>query len=142
MTCIFCRIAAGELPCHAIYQDDDLLAFLDIRPVRPGHTIVIPRRHAAYFDDVPAPVASRMMLISQSIARALKQQYGVERVAYLHTGTDIAHAHAHLIPMHEVTDVTSGQYLQNRPLQVAPAPLADPADLVRIATQLRAGLAV
>lgn len=142
MTCIFCRIAAGDLPCHAIHEDDDVLAFLDIRPVRPGHTIVIPRRHAAYFDDVPPAIASRMMLVSQTIARALKQRYGVERVAYLHTGTDIAHAHAHVIPMHEVTDVTSGQYLQNRPLQVAPAPLADPADLTAIAAQLRAGLAV
>ena len=51
--CIFCKIVKGEIPCHKVYEDDDVLAFLDISPVNPGHTLVIPKRHYADLLELP-----------------------------------------------------------------------------------------
>ena len=52
--CLFCRIAAGALPAHIVHQDDEVVAFLDLHPIRPGHTLVIPRAHHVWFEDIPA----------------------------------------------------------------------------------------
>lgn len=59
---VFCRIAHGELPCHAVYQSASVLAFLDLHPVRPGHVPIIPRDHHAYFNDLPADPTTEIML--------------------------------------------------------------------------------
>lgn len=111
MTCLFCRIAAGEIPAHKVFEDEDVVAFLDLHPIRPGHVLVIPRAHHVWFEDMPEALAGRVMAASQSISRALKAHYGVERVALFFTGIHVPHAHAHLVPMRHVHDVTSAAYL-------------------------------
>lgn len=109
-TCLFCRITAGELDAVIIYEDAELVAFLDIAPIRPGHTQIVPRQHFDTFDELPAPLAARIMHLGQRLAKRLKVVYGVERVAFLFTGGDVPHAHAHVVPMHEKTDITSARY--------------------------------
>lgn len=109
--CLFCRIARGELPAHVLYEDDEVMAFLDLHPIRPGHALVIPKAHHVWFEDIPQPTAARVMEQSQKLARRMKQVYEVERVGMVFTGVHVPHAHAHVVPMHDVHDVTSQAYL-------------------------------
>ncbi|RYX96817.1 MAG: HIT family protein [Comamonadaceae bacterium] len=111
-SCIFCRIASGDVPCHAVYRSDRVLAFLDVHPVRPGHVLIIPRDHHAYFDDVPAATATEIMLLGQRMAPLMRSRFAAQKVAFFYTGTDIAHAHAHIVPMVEAGDVTSRRYIR------------------------------
>ncbi|MFC0342426.1 HIT family protein [Paracoccus niistensis] len=109
--CLFCRIVRRELPTHIVHEDDEIMAFLDLHPILPGHVLVIPKAHHVWFEDVPAPLAARVVECSQVLARRMKRLYEVERVAMFFTGIHVPHAHAHVMPMHEIHDVTSQAYL-------------------------------
>ena len=109
--CVFCGIASGSISAVKIHEDADVLAFLDLGPIRPGHTQIIPRIHVATFELLPAPLAARILSVGQQLARRMKEVYGVERVAFLFTGGDVAHVHAHVVPMVEKTDITSARYI-------------------------------
>ena len=91
--CLFCRIAAQQIPAHVVYQDDSLMAFLDIHPAREGHTLIIPREHHPYFEDIPPALMVRMTLLAQRVARVQKKLFKVERVGMAITGVHVAHAH-------------------------------------------------
>ena len=108
--CIFCRIADGSADAVVLYEDSEVMAFLDIAPIRPGHTHIIPKQHFDTFDVLPSELAGRIMVLGQIIARKLKSVYRVGRVAFVFTGGDVAHAHAH-VPMVEKTDITSARYI-------------------------------
>ena len=130
--CVFCRIARGEERSEIIWADDQVIALMDICPIRPGHTQIIPHEHFPYFEDLPAAIASRIIHLGQRFSRAMKALYGVPRVAF--TGSDHAHAHAHVVPLHEKTDITSLRYITG---EVARAPSEE---LAAAAAQLRSGL--
>ena len=126
-SCLFCRIAAGEVPAHIVHQDDRLIAFLDLHPIRPGHTLIVPRDHHTWFEDMPDDLAAAVMKASQRIARAQKRIYDVPRVAMFFTGIHVPHVHAHVVPMHDIHDVTSVAYLQDGFDRFSPPPQV-PAD--------------
>lgn len=135
--CIFCRITSGQIPSYVVYEDDDLKAFLDIRPIRPGHVLIVPKQHHNYFDDLPAHLASAIVHLGQRLGKAMKAHYGVERVAFLFTGTDVSHVHAHVVPMHEKTDITSPVYIEQKNLTFELAPQASAQALAQTAAELR-----
>ena len=135
-TCLFCRIAAGESPAHIVHQDDEVVAFLDLHPIRPGHTLVIPKAHHVWFEDIPGPLAARVMDCSQILARRMKRLYRVERVAMFFTGIHVPHAHAHVVPMHEVHDVTSQAYLCEGLAGFSPPPSLPQDHMAAIAREL------
>ena len=139
--CVFCRIAAHAIRADLIYEDDLVVAFADTRPIRPGHAQIIPREHVPFFEDLPAASASRITEIGQRLARALKALYGVPRVAFLFSGGNIAHAHAHVVPMQEKTDITSRRYIAEDQLTFRSTPRASAAELAASAARLRAALA-
>ena len=122
--CLFCRIARREIPAHILHEDDRLLAFLDIQPVRPGHTLIIPKQHYPYFEDMPADLAGHILNLGQKLGRHMKRLYGVDRVGFAFTGIHVAHAHAHVIPMHDPQDVTSTQYIVQKDLTFTMPPQA------------------
>lgn len=72
MSCVFCAIVAGEAPAVRIYEDDDYLAFLDIRPMVRGHTLIIPKNHHIDLTDTPAPVLGGMIALGQRVAQAAR----------------------------------------------------------------------
>lgn len=125
--CLFCKIAAGKLPAHKLYEDDHILAFLDLHPIRQGHALVIPKAHHVWFEDLPEDLATRITSCAQALARAMKQLYQVERVSLFYTGIHVPHAHAHVVPMHHVHDVTSQAYFQDGPdgYSVPPQPATE-----------------
>lgn len=94
-----------------VHEDADVIAFLDIAPMRPGHTVIVPKSHVETFEQLPAALANRILALGQQLAARMKALYKVERVAFFFTGTDIAHAHAHVVPIHEKMDITSARYL-------------------------------
>lgn len=93
-TCLFCKIAKKEIPSHLVYEDKNFLAFLDIRPCNPGHTLIIPKKHYRWVWDIKenySPVVNK-------IANALKKALNTELVISIVLGEEVPHAHIHLIP--------------------------------------------
>jgi len=99
--------------------------------------MVVPRIHAPYFEDLPADLAGEVVALGQRIAKVQKRLYGVERVGFMFTGGDVPHAHAHVVPMVEKTDVTSRQYIKERTLTFAPIPSPDSSELESVASEIR-----
>ena len=139
--CVFCRIARHQIAAHIVHEDDRLGAFLDRGPIRPGHTQIVPRQHFPYFDDAPADIVCSIALVGQKIAGALKRIYHVPRVAFLFTGADIAHVHAHIVPMQENTDITSRRYIIEDNVTFRGLPPAPNSELASTAEALRKALA-
>lgn len=135
--CLFCRIAAGALPAHKLYEDDHILAFLDLHPIRPGHALVIPKAHHVWFEDLPPDLATRITTCTQQLARRMKALYGVPRVAMFYTGIHVAHAHAHVVPMQDQHDVTSAAYLTDGTATFSTPPQLPAEEMVAVAAALR-----
>lgn len=139
--CVFCRIARGDLPAEVFWEDDSMIALADLHPIRPGHTLILPRAHFPYFEDLPEHTASGILHLGQRLARAMKSLYGVPQVAFMFTGGDLSHAHAHVVPMHEKTDITSRRYIVEQQLTFRSTPRAGPQELAETAARLRQALA-
>ena len=94
--CIFCKIAAKEIPAYIVYEDERFVAFLDIHPRAPGHVQVIPKDHYRWVWDVPN--ADAYFLVAQKIAKALQKTFSVEMVRSQIFGDEVPHAHIWLWP--------------------------------------------
>ena len=105
----FCQIAADPDRAVVIYEDFDVVAFLDRRPIRTGHTQIITRAHVPTFEMLAPQLLNKITALGQALARHMKAVYAVDRVAFLFSGGDVAHVHAHVIPMHAKTDITSAR---------------------------------
>ncbi len=110
-SCIFCKIIRGEIPAAKVYEDDSVLAFLDIHPVREGHTLVIPKAHVPEFQDIADEAYEDVMSAAKQVARALRGTTAAERVGLAIVGFDVPHAHVHVIPLHDAEDITSKKRL-------------------------------
>ncbi|MFH1052887.1 MAG: HIT family protein [Candidatus Woesearchaeota archaeon] len=101
--CIFCKIVKGELPCTKVYEDDNVLAFLDISPVHPGHALVILKKHYETITDIPDNKILPLMHVLQKVCKAVKigvdsQGYNIIMNNYKAAGQLVPHAHFHIIP--------------------------------------------
>ena len=99
MDCIFCKIAKGEIPCYKVYEDKDFLAFLDINPRNPGHTLVIPKKHYRWVWDVPN--SGEYFEATTKIANAIKKALDTDYVISIVMGDEVPHAHIWLVPRFE-----------------------------------------
>jgi histidine triad (HIT) family protein len=95
---IFTRIIKGEIPCHKVYEDDKVLAFLDIHPAQPGHTLVVPKGQVEFVWDLANEDYLAVMSATRKVARRLREALGVPYVGCKIIGIDVPHAHVHLIP--------------------------------------------
>lgn len=105
--CIFCKIVAGEIPSAKVYEDEDVLAFLDISQVSKGHTLVIPKKHSRNLYDTSPEVASKLFAAVPKIANALKDTYNPVGLNLLNNNEaeanqSVFHLHLHLIPKYKV----------------------------------------
>jgi histidine triad (HIT) family protein len=99
MASIFTRIVNGEIPCFRVAEDDRYLAFLDVRPLKPGHTLVVPKMEVDYIFDLDEDMLAGMMLFAQKVARAMKEVIECNRIGVAVIGLEVPHAHIHLIPI-------------------------------------------
>ena len=100
MSSVFSKIVAGEIPCYKIYEDDKVLAFLDIHPETKGHTLVIPKVEVDRIYDLSEEDYLALMLAAKKIARHMEDVLGA-RTLWKVVGTDVPHAHIHLEPLDE-----------------------------------------
>lgn len=105
MMTIFSKIVAGEIPCHRIAEDEQFLAFLDIFPLVPGHTLVIPKVEVDYIFDLPDDLLTGLHLFARDVARKVGAAMPCERVGMTVIGLEVPHAHIHLIPINGVADM-------------------------------------
>jgi histidine triad (HIT) family protein len=106
MSSIFTKIINGEIPCHKVAENEDYFAFLDIRPLREGHTLVIPKKEVDYIFDLEDELFTGLHAFSKQIAPALKETMPCTRVAVMVLGLEVPHAHIHLIPIETEADVS------------------------------------
>ncbi|MCL5435975.1 MAG: HIT family protein [Patescibacteria group bacterium] len=101
--CVFCKIVAGAIPSFKVYEDDEVLAFLDIHPVSPGHTLVIPKAHFPDFSATPEEVLSRVVTAAQRVAAGVlagtgASGFNLSTANGQSAGQEVGHLHFHIIP--------------------------------------------
>lgn len=96
--CIFCKIVSGEIPTEKTYQDERFIAFLDIHPVAPGHTLIIPKAHHQWFYELPDDLYAELFATVKKLSPVLKEKNSADYVKLGIVGTDVPHVHVHLIP--------------------------------------------
>ena len=105
MTSIFTKIVNGEIPCHKIAETDHFFAFLDVFPLRYGHTLVIPKNQVDYIFDLESEEYMLLMHFAKTIASAVKQAFPCKKVGMCVIGLEVPHAHIHLVPLNTVADM-------------------------------------
>ena len=105
MPSIFSKIVNGEIPSYKIAESDDYYAFLDIRPLEKGHTLVIPKKEIDYIFDLPEDTLAGLMKFARKVALAIEKVVNCERIGVSVIGLEVPHAHVHLIPINTVYDM-------------------------------------
>ena len=105
MATIFTKIIKGEIPCYKIAEDENFFAFLDINPLRAGHTLVVPKRETDYIFDLEDDQLAGIMLFSKKIAAAIRIVFPCNRIGVAILGLEVPHAHIHLVPMDTMEDI-------------------------------------
>lgn len=111
MATIFTKIINGDIPSYKIAEDDRHYAFLDINPLAKGHTLVVPKREVDYIYDLEDQEIADLHVFAKKVASALEREITCKRVGVLVIGTEVPHAHIHLIPFTDETQmaITSGR---------------------------------
>jgi histidine triad (HIT) family protein len=100
---VFTHIIEGEVPARFVWRDEACVAFLNITPLAPGHTLVVPRVETGHWIDLDPGLAAQLMSVSQAIGRAVQEGFGPEKVGLAIAGLEIPHAHLHVWPIHGPT---------------------------------------
>lgn len=99
MATLFTKIIEGEIPAHKILENDDFLAFLDIRPIKTGHTLVIPKCEIDYIFDLDDQLLSEILVFSKKVAKIIEKAVECKRIGIMVAGLEVPHAHVHLVPI-------------------------------------------
>ena len=131
MPTVFTRIIDGELPGRFVHTDDRCVAFLSINPLRPGHTLVVPRVDVDHWIDLDADEWAHLTAVAQYLGTAIEGAYRPAKVGMMLAGLEVPHAHIHLVPIDGVHDLDFGNAEQN----------PDPDALDEAAERIRAAVA-
>jgi histidine triad (HIT) family protein len=126
MATIFTKIIKGEIPSYKIAENDEFFAFLDINPLKAGHTLVVPKKETDYIFDLEDVSLSGMILFSKKVASAIKSAFPCNRIAVVILGLEVPHAHIHLIPMDTMEDIN----FKNKKLKFSPGEFIEIADKI------------
>lgn len=126
MATIFTKIIKGEIPCYKIAEDENYFAFLDINPLRAGHTLVVPKDETDYIFDLDDTHLTGIILFSRKIAAAIKNVIPCNRIGVAILGLEVPHAHIHLVPMDTMDDIN----FKRPKLKFTPAEFQEIADKI------------
>jgi histidine triad (HIT) family protein len=127
MATIFTKIISGEIPSHKVHENEKFIAFLDINPLKAGHTLVVPKEEIDYIFDMPDDLLNEILIFSKEVARKIEAVVDCERIGVSVIGLEVPHAHVHLIPMSSVSDMNFAK----PKLQLDPEYMADLAEKIR-----------
>jgi len=105
MASIFTKIIRGEIPCYKVAEDDSFFAFLDIRPLAKGHTLVVPKKEIDYIFDLDDDLLGKMIMFSKKVGLAIEKVVPCKRMGMSVLGLEVPHAHIHLVPINSVYDI-------------------------------------
>lgn len=103
--CIFCSIVAGQAPAKKIWEDENYFAFLDTKPINPGHVLVIPKVHASYAFELTDTLFTGLFNVARMLEPILKKATKADRIGLALEGYGVDHAHLHVIPVHGMGEV-------------------------------------
>ena len=109
MPSIFTKIVKGEIPSYKVYEDKNFLAFLDINPLKKGHTLVIPKKEVDYIFDIDSKEYQNLWNTAKKIALGMKKVIECNRISIVVMGLEVPHAHIHLIPLDSIQDIDFSQ---------------------------------
>jgi histidine triad (HIT) family protein len=121
MSTIFTKIINGDIPCYKIAEDEKYFAFLDIHPLREGHTLVVPKRETDYLFDLDDDQLAGLVLFSKKVAAAIRSVIPCNRIGIAVLGLEVPHAHIHLVPMDTMEDIN----FKNPKLKFSPEEFKD-----------------
>lgn len=127
MASLFTKMIEGEVPCHKLYEDERFLAFLDIKPINPGHALVIPKKEVDYIFDLEDDLLKDIMPVAKKVADAIRKSVSCKRIGIMVAGLEVPHTHIHLVPIHSVGD-----------LNFSNASVATQEELTSVAEKIRA----
>jgi len=102
---IFTKIIEGEIPSYTIHENEKFIAFLDINPLKAGHTLVVPKEEIDYVFDLPDTLLQEILIFSKEVSRKIEKVVECERIGISVIGLEVPHAHVHLIPINSVSDM-------------------------------------
>jgi histidine triad (HIT) family protein len=105
MATIFTQIINGEIPAEKLAEDERFLAFLDIRPIRPGHTLVVTKQETDYIFDLDDATLGGLLPFAKQLSGPIQRATGCQRVGIMVAGLEIPHCHVHLVPMDAISDL-------------------------------------
>ncbi len=126
MASIFSRIVAGEIPSYKVAEDEHHYAFLDINPLKKGHTLVIPKREVSYIFDLSDDEYAALQLFAKRVARAIEATCPCKRIASAVIGLEVPHAHIHLVPIDSEGDLD----FKREKVKLTPEEMADTASKI------------
>jgi histidine triad (HIT) family protein len=126
---VFTMIIRGEIPGRFVWRDDEVVAFMTIGPIRPGHTLVVPIEQIDHWTDVPEPLWARICSVQQIVGSALMEAFAPVRVGSIIAGLEVPHCHVHLIPIDSEAELS----FANVDPSPDPDALDDAAERIRVA---------
>ena len=127
MASIFTKIIKGEIPAYKLAENDKYLAFLDIRPLAKGHTLVVPKEEIDYLFDLSEEQLGGLMAFAKGVAKGLEATVSCKRVGVMVIGTEVPHAHVHLVPFEEEAQID----ITRKPIEMTPEEMAALAEQIR-----------
>ncbi len=124
---IFSKIIQGDIPCYKVAEDERFFAFLDIRPMTKGHTLVVPKMETDYIFDLPDNLLGDMMVFAKQVASAIRTVVPCKRVGVAVLGMEVPHAHIHLVPLQKESDLS----FQRSPIELSKE------EMMELASQLK-----
>ena len=129
--CIFCKIVKGEIPSVKVYENEKVLAFLDIHPINPGHILVIPNIHEQDFYNLDDENYDALMIVVKNLSKLVETKIKPKKVGLIVAGWDVPHAHIHIVPMYDYHDVTSRSLIEGRQANPSSEELKKIAEKIR-----------
>ena len=129
MSSIFSKIVSGDIPAYKVAEDDNHLAFLDIFPLAKGHVLVIPKKETDYIFDIASKEYLALWKFVQKVAKAMTKVITCERIGVAVIGLEVPHAHIHLVPLNNLSDIN----FERPKLKFPEAEMQSVADLIRSA---------
>lgn len=103
---IFTRIIKGEINSYKVLEEDKFIAFLDINPIKEGHTLVVPKMQVDYIYDLPEDIFKELFVFSKKVSKMLKKTFDCKRIGLSVIGLEVPHAHIHLVPIDHIKDMS------------------------------------